>query len=155
MRRREFVAVLGTAAVWPLTARTQQPAITTIGYLSTRSPGEATYVTDAFIRGVNELGHVEGANLAIEFRWAELQYGRLAALAADLVRRQAAVIAAVGGVHSGLAAKAATSTIPIVFVSAGDPISFRLVASLSRPATYDRNAGKSRECANQAPRAAR
>jgi putative ABC transport system substrate-binding protein len=134
MRRREFVAVLGTAAVWPLTARTQQPAITTIGYLSTRSPGEATYVTDAFIRGLNESGYIEGRNIAIEYRWAELQYDRLPALASDLVRRQAKVIAAVGGAHSGLAAKAMTSTIPIVFVSAGDPIALGLVPSLSRPA---------------------
>jgi putative ABC transport system substrate-binding protein len=110
-----------------------QRAITTIGYLSTRSPNEAKYVTDAFIRGLNEMGYVEGTNLAIEYRWAELQYDRLPALSSDLVHRQVAVIAAVGGAHSGLAAKAATSTIPIVFVSAGDPVTFGLVTSLSRP----------------------
>jgi putative tryptophan/tyrosine transport system substrate-binding protein len=134
MKRREFIAVLGTAAVWPLAARSQQPTIPTIGYLSTRSPGEATYVTDAFILGLNESGYIEGRNLPIEYRWAELQYDRLPALATDLVRRQVRVIAAVGGAHSGLAAKALTSTIPIVFVSAGDPITLGLVPSLSRPA---------------------
>jgi putative tryptophan/tyrosine transport system substrate-binding protein len=105
----------------------------TIGYLSTRSPSEAKYTTDAFTQGLNESGYVEGRNLAIEFRWAELQYDRLPTLASDLVRRRAAVIAAVGGAHSGLAAKAATSTIPIVFVSAGDPVTFGLVTSLNRP----------------------
>ena len=90
-------------------------------------------MTDAFIRGLNESGFIEGRNLAIEYRWAELQYDRLPALASDLVRRQVKVIAAVGGAHSGLAAKAMTSTIPIVFVSAGDPITLGLVPSLSRP----------------------
>jgi len=134
VRRRDFIALIGGTAAWPFTAHAQQPAITTIGYLSTRSPGEATYVTDAFIRGLNEGGFIEGRNLAIEYRWAELQYDRLPALASDLVRRQVKVIAAVGGANSGLAAKAMTSTIPIVFVSAGDPIALGLVPSLSRPA---------------------
>jgi putative ABC transport system substrate-binding protein len=134
IKRRTFITLLGGAAmVRPLAARAQQPAMPTIGYLSTRSPSEATYVTDAFTQGLNEIGYAEGRNLAIEFRWAELQYDRLPALASDLVRRQVAVIAAVGGIHAGLAAKRVTSLIPIVFVSAGDPVDFGLVPSLSRP----------------------
>jgi hypothetical protein len=91
--RREFIALFGGAVPWPITGCAQGSAITTIGYLSTRSPGEAKYVTDAFIRGLNEGGYVEGRNLAIEYRWAELQYDRLSALASDLVRRQVMVIA--------------------------------------------------------------
>jgi putative ABC transport system substrate-binding protein len=134
MERRIFMTLVsGGLLAAPLAAQAQQQTIAKIGYLSTRSPGEARSYTDAFIRGLNDTGYVEGRNLVIEFRWAELQYDRLAALASDLIRRQVAVIAAVGGAHSGLAAKAATSTIPIVFVSAGDPVTFRLVDSLNRP----------------------
>ena len=132
--RRRFISLLGgAAAALPLAGRAQQAVVPTIGYLSTRSPVEAKYVTDAFVQGLNEIGYVEGRNLAIEFRWAELQYDRLPALASELVRRQVAVIAAVGGIHSGLAAKAATSTIPIVFVSAGDPVTL-----ISSPASTGR-----------------
>ena len=133
IRRRAFIRLLGGAAAWPLAARAQQTVMPVLGYLSTRSPGEAKYTTDAFTQGLNEIGYVEGRNLAIEFRWAELQYDRLPALASDLVRRKVAAIVAVGGIHSGLAAKTATSAIPIVFVSAGDPVTFGLVASLNRP----------------------
>jgi putative ABC transport system substrate-binding protein len=132
-RRRFLLTSLAGVVATPIAAGAQQPAITKIGYLSTRSPREAKDVTDALIQGLKEIGYVEGRNLAIEFRWAELYYDRLPALASDLVRRQVAVIAAVGGAHSGIAAKAATSRIPIVFVSAGDPITFGLVASLNRP----------------------
>jgi ABC transporter substrate binding protein len=132
MDRRWFLltSLPGVLAA-PCVGRTQ--GLKRIGYLSTRSPAEAKYVTDAFIRGLNELGYVEGRNLAIDFRWAELKYDQLAALASELVRRRVDVIAAVGGAHSGLAAKAATSTIPIVFVSAGDPITFGLVTRLAQP----------------------
>jgi putative tryptophan/tyrosine transport system substrate-binding protein len=134
MRRRDFIALLaGAAAAWPLTARAQRQSIPIIGFLSTRSPGEAAYATAAFRQGLKEIGIVEGENVAIDFRWANLQYDRLPALTADLIRNRVTVIAAVGGIHSGLAAKAATSTIPVVFVSAGDPVGFGLVPSLSRP----------------------
>jgi putative ABC transport system substrate-binding protein len=135
MRRRDCIALLaGAAAAWPLTARAQRPSImSTIGFLSTRSPGEAAYVTAPFRQGLKDVGLVEGENVAIDFRWANLQYDRLPTLAADLIRNRVTIIAAVGGIHSGLAAKAATSTIPVVFVSAGDPVAFGLVPSLSRP----------------------
>lgn len=106
-----------------------------IGYLSTRSAREASDVTASFRLGLKESGFVEGQRVAIEYRWADLQYDRLPSLAAELVQRRVAVIAAVGGIHSSLAAKAATSNIPIVFVSAGDPVAFGLVPSLTRHGT--------------------
>jgi putative ABC transport system substrate-binding protein len=133
LKRRAFITLIGgAAAAWPLAARAQR-ALALVGYLHSATPGPFVTLTAAFLRGLSDMGYVEGQNVTIEYRWTEGQVDRLPGLAADLVRNQVAVLVAVGGELSARAAKAATSSIPIVFSVGGDPIKSGLVASFNHP----------------------
>jgi putative tryptophan/tyrosine transport system substrate-binding protein len=132
MRRRNFIALLGAAAGWPLTSRAQQ-TVPVVGFLSGRSPDEAAHLVASYRQGLTDVGYSEGQNVRIEYRWAKGDDDKLADLAKDLISRQVSVIAATGGNKSAIAAKTLTKTIPIVFTSGSDPVAVGLVTSLSRP----------------------
>ena len=132
MRRRQFITLLGAATAWPRVARAQRP-MPVIGFMSSRSPEDSVHLVEAFRRSLAEGGFVEGQNVAVEYRWARGDYGRLPALARELVDLPVAVLLGVGGDASALAAKEATSTIPVVFGMGSDPVKAGMVASLNRP----------------------
>ena len=133
MRRRDFIAALGGAVAMPLAARAQQPALPVIGFLNTTSPDGYTERLRSFRQGLKDTGYVDRENVAIEYRWAESQIDRLPELAAELVRKRVSVIVTSGGLSASFVAKAATTTIPIVFLAAQDPVALGLVATLARP----------------------
>src|SRR5262249_41503275 len=133
MRRREFITLLGGAAAWPVAARAQQSAVAVIGFLNSTSPGPTAPLVTAFRDALARQGHVEGRNVAIEYRWAEGRYERLPAMASDLVNRNVALIAATGGVVTAKAAISATSSVPILFMAGLDPVYEGLVTSIARP----------------------
>jgi putative tryptophan/tyrosine transport system substrate-binding protein len=133
VRRREFIALLGGTAAWPIVARGQQPALPLIGFMSGRSPVDSAHLVEAFRQGLRESGYVEGETISIEYRWANGDYERLPELASDLVSRRVLLLLALGGESSAIAAKQATSTIPIVFGIGDDPVKAGLVASFNKP----------------------
>jgi putative tryptophan/tyrosine transport system substrate-binding protein len=133
MRRREAIRLVGAAAAWPLAALGQSAAVPVIGFMSGRSPADSAYLVDAFRQGLRETGYLEGETISVEYRWADGDYDRLPGFASDLLGRNVLVLVAVGGDPSAVAAKQATSTVPIVFGMGGDPVKAGLVASFNRP----------------------
>src|SRR5262245_28466723 len=133
MRRREFIRLLGGTAAWPITVRAQQSAVPAVGFLSGASPTSWAPFVDGFRKGLSEVGFTEGQNVTIEYRWADGDYNRLSSLVADLIARNVSAILAAGGTGPAKVAKAATSTIPIVFASAADPLAAGVIESINRP----------------------